>query len=222
MTTATLPASEPTAEPVTAAAPAEPIDRFADRTVGRALAAFDLTATHDVKVRPGPGRTVARVVVTPPAASALSIRRWGQVVTGLQAVADAAAVEAGHPEGSVEVVLPEHASAHAAGAVEDHGLVAAARVAAEQAVARGKAFALGPLSAVERRLVHQALGEVRDVWTQSEGEGIFRRLWVIPRAMMTARPPAPTAPSPAMAPAIVPAPVDADADDSDEPADDAG
>ncbi len=38
---------------------------------------------------------------------------------------------------------------------------------------------LEPLNPFERRLVHSALNEVNDVITQSEGEGIFKRIRVI-------------------------------------------
>jgi predicted RNA-binding protein Jag len=37
------------------------------------------------------------------------------------------------------------------------------------------------MSPAERRVLHEALGEVPEVWAQSDGEGVMRRLWVMPR-----------------------------------------
>jgi spoIIIJ-associated protein len=51
---------------------------------------------------------------------------------------------------------------------------------AEVALRTGKALAVGPMSARDRRAVHLALVEVDGVTTRSEGEGIFRQLLVIP------------------------------------------
>jgi spoIIIJ-associated protein len=48
------------------------------------------------------------------------------------------------------------------------------------AVRTGKALAVSPMSARDRRAVHLALVEVEGVSTRSEGEGIFRQLLVIP------------------------------------------
>ena len=44
----------------------------------------------------------------------------------------------------------------------------------------GRAVAIAPMSARERRLVHLALLEVAGVATRSEGEGLFRQLVVLP------------------------------------------
>jgi len=44
----------------------------------------------------------------------------------------------------------------------------------------GKAVAIAPMSARERRLVHLALLEVPGVSTRSDGEGLFRQLVVLP------------------------------------------
>lgn len=64
---------------------------------------------------------------------------------------------------------------------EEAGLLEAARALARTAAQLGRAFALGPMSVQQRRAVHQALGEVPEVWTQSEGDGLQRRLWLVPR-----------------------------------------
>lgn len=55
----------------------------------------------------------------------------------------------------------------------------AARLAAS-AVKMGKVLAIAPISPRERRQIHVALVEQDAVTTQSEGEGIFRQLLIIP------------------------------------------
>jgi spoIIIJ-associated protein len=52
--------------------------------------------------------------------------------------------------------------------------------AAEEAVRTGREVALEPMSAAERRIVHEYLRDREDVETQSEGEGLDRRLVVSP------------------------------------------
>lgn len=44
----------------------------------------------------------------------------------------------------------------------------------------GKVLAIAPISARERRQIHLALVGVEGVHTQSEGEGIFRQLLIVP------------------------------------------
>jgi spoIIIJ-associated protein len=44
----------------------------------------------------------------------------------------------------------------------------------------GRALAIAPISARERRLIHLALVPVAGVSTRSEGEGIFRQLVILP------------------------------------------
>jgi spoIIIJ-associated protein len=45
-----------------------------------------------------------------------------------------------------------------------------------------KVLAIAPISPRERRQIHVALVEVEGISTRSEGEGIFRRLLIIPGA----------------------------------------
>lgn len=52
--------------------------------------------------------------------------------------------------------------------------------AADDAVRTGRAVALSPMGAAERRIVHEYLRDRGDVETQSEGEGADRRLVVSP------------------------------------------
>ena len=45
-----------------------------------------------------------------------------------------------------------------------------------------KVVKLGPLDARSRRIVHIELREMDGVTTRSEGEGVFRRVCIIPRS----------------------------------------
>lgn len=63
---------------------------------------------------------------------------------------------------------------------EDPELVAMAKRLAEKATAIGKPIAVGPMNARDRRQVHLALAGVPGIKTQSEGEGVARRLLIIP------------------------------------------
>lgn len=49
----------------------------------------------------------------------------------------------------------------------------------------GKVLAVAPISARERRLIHLALVDAEGVSTESEGEGIFRQLLIVPSAART-------------------------------------
>ena len=60
-------------------------------------------------------------------------------------------------------------------------LEAMARRGAEQASATGRAVALEPMTAVERRIVHESLKEDPEVETASEGTEPNRYVVVLPR-----------------------------------------
>jgi spoIIIJ-associated protein len=55
-----------------------------------------------------------------------------------------------------------------------------ARRAADNVRQTGRRITLNPMSARDRRIVHVALSEERGVTTQSQGEGSFRRVVVVP------------------------------------------
>jgi hypothetical protein len=92
--------------------------------------------------------------------------------------------------------LPVRAEGTATEFDEEAGLNDAARALARTAAQLGRAYALGPMSVQQRRSVHQALGEVPEVWTQSEGDGIQRRLWLVPRQVARKPEPAPRTSAP--------------------------
>ncbi len=110
-------------------------------------------------------------------------RRPVQVASALQTLLEAALSRQGYREG-VEVRLADQSPE---GLQESHGLMSAVRVVAAKAAQQGRAFALGPMSVGDRKQVHQALSDLGQVWTQSEGEGIFRRLWIVPRGLVSGR-----------------------------------
>lgn len=50
----------------------------------------------------------------------------------------------------------------------------------EEAVSTGKTLAVNPMSAHDRRVIHMALKEEPGVSTRSEGDGIYRRVLIVP------------------------------------------
>src|SRR5579862_4174498 len=67
----------------------------------------------------------------------------------------------------------------------------AATVAAEKVRRTGTPYEFTPMSSRERRIVHLALREEVDLHTESEGEGMRRRLVVYPKDYKPAGRPAP-------------------------------
>ena len=64
-----------------------------------------------------------------------------------------------------------------------------ARHAAEQVRATGRPILLAPMSPRDRRIVHLSLSDERGVSTHSEGEGVYRRVRIVPSG--ASRPPRP-------------------------------
>jgi len=62
----------------------------------------------------------------------------------------------------------------------DDGLVSMAERQAKKAVQQGKVITLEPMSARDRRVIHLSLAKFPDVSTRSDGEGIRRRIQIIP------------------------------------------
>ncbi len=61
-------------------------------------------------------------------------------------------------------------------------LIELAQRLAEKAKRTRQAVEVDPMSAADRRVIHVALADVAGVTTQSEGEGIYRHLVIIPTA----------------------------------------
>ena len=54
---------------------------------------------------------------------------------------------------------------------------------AEQVTQKGEPFALEPMPAFDRRIIHLALADHPDVTTESSGEGEARRLVIVPKGL---------------------------------------
>lgn len=59
-------------------------------------------------------------------------------------------------------------------------LTARAKQLAEQVLAEGKEMPLDPMSAFERRIIHQAVSEIEGVTSESDGEGRERHIVIKP------------------------------------------
>lgn len=62
----------------------------------------------------------------------------------------------------------------------DKGLVSMARREAKRAVTEDKVVTLQPMSARDRRVIHLSLAKFEGVATASEGQGLSRRIQIIP------------------------------------------
>ncbi len=68
----------------------------------------------------------------------------------------------------------------------DIELASTARTFAEKAIAQQKILKLGPLDARARRIVHMTLKSFAGVTTESEGDGLFRRVQIKPTGLAEA------------------------------------
>ena len=157
------------------AAPA-PRDESGEATVARqflerTLAALGVVGT--VAVEEGDEAVTATVAGTD---LGVLIGRHGQMIDALQYLANAIAHRAVGDERRRIVIDAAGYRARRSATLE--GL---ARRGAEQASATGRPVALEPMSAVERRLVHEALKDDPEVETASEGAEPHRYVVVMPR-----------------------------------------
>jgi spoIIIJ-associated protein len=70
----------------------------------------------------------------------------------------------------------------------EDSLVDLAQRLAEKVVASGRPLPVEPMSAHDRRIVHMALVDHEGVTTESEGEGLFRRVVIFPKGADRAAP----------------------------------
>jgi spoIIIJ-associated protein len=104
------------------------------------------------------------------------IGRHGQMIDALQYLANAVAHRSVGDDRRRIVVDAAGYRARRSATLES-----LARRSAEQASATGRRVALEPMSAVERRLVHEALKDDPEVATESEGVDPHRYVVVVPR-----------------------------------------
>ncbi len=98
-------------------------------------------------------------------------------------VEKAATGQVDQAEGTPRKKLHMDSQGHRAKA--DVDLALAARHMAERAIAEQRTMKLGPLEPRARRVVHLTLKEMDGVLTKSEGEGVFRRVCIIPKVAPT-------------------------------------
>lgn len=163
---------------------AQDLETFVTRALSTAFDAFGIRCAAEILPRASGAREPLAIVLKPGEPDNLGPRRWTQLAQAVGTLVEAGLTQQGAAEMPVVVTLPEPAPGVPRASREAQGLEAAAQALAEAAQARGRAFALGPMGVGDRRLVHQALGDVPGVWTQSAGEGIYRRLWVVPRTKL--------------------------------------
>ena len=160
--------------PAPAAPPAEPEEgeaAVARELLERTLAALSVPGT--VSVEEGEDEVVA--TVSGPELGVL-IGRHGQMIDALQYLANAVAHRAAGEDRRRIVVDAAGYRARRSATLE-----ALARRSAEQASATGRRVELEPMSAVERRVVHEALKDDPEVSTESEGTEPHRYVVVVPR-----------------------------------------
>jgi spoIIIJ-associated protein len=145
--------------------------RFVREFVQRAIHAIGAEATLLVSERDG--RITAQCAG---ADVALLIGKHGQTIDALQYLANAMVRARG---GDAEIVVD--ASGYRARRTD--ALEKAARRAAERASATGRRVSLDPMTAVERKIVHEALKDDPEVETGSEGSEPNRYVVVVPRPL---------------------------------------
>jgi spoIIIJ-associated protein len=107
--------------------------------------------------------------------AAIAIGKKGVTLDALQLLCNRVARK--YPdEGRSSIVL----DAEGYRARREQSLENMARKLATQSVQEGTVITLDPLSARDRRVVHMALARFPGVTTRSEGEGLERRLQIIP------------------------------------------
>jgi spoIIIJ-associated protein len=107
--------------------------------------------------------------------SGLVIGKKGATLDALQYVVNRIVFKRPH-EGPMVIVDAEGYR----GRRED-SLVDLAQRLAEKVVKTGRPVPVEPMSAHDRRIVHMALAEHEGVSTESEGEGLFRRVVIFPK-----------------------------------------
>jgi spoIIIJ-associated protein len=106
----------------------------------------------------------------------LVIGKKGQTLDAIQYLVNRmAARDVGPGQGK-----PVHVDAEGYRSRRAESLVELAHRLAEKARRTGKPVEVDPMSPADRRVIHVALAEVEGLTTQSEGEGIYRHLVIIP------------------------------------------
>jgi spoIIIJ-associated protein len=125
----------------------------------------------DVKIREDDERIVLDVTGSD---AGRAIGKKGQTLDALQFLVNK--VVNRFPEGRRHVVVDsgDYRERH------DRSLLSMARREAKRAVEQGRTVTLQPMPARDRRLIHLSLAKMTGVTTKSNGEGIGRRIQIIP------------------------------------------
>jgi spoIIIJ-associated protein len=162
--------------PPAAAAPAPPSDEAGEAAAARELLERTLAALSvagSVSVEEGDDEVTATVSGSD---LGVLIGRHGQMIDALQYLANAIAHRTVGDDRRRIVIDAAGYRARRSATLESM-----ARRSAEQASATGRPVALEPMSAVERRLVHESLKDDPEVETASEGTEPHRYVVVLPR-----------------------------------------
>jgi spoIIIJ-associated protein len=109
------------------------------------------------------------------------VARELELLDAIEHLVEKAAIGQGQlAEGAAKKKVNLDANGHRAKA--DVDLAHSARQMAERAIEEDRVFKLGPLDPRARRVVHMTLKEFPGVVTKSEGEGVFRRVCIIPKS----------------------------------------
>lgn len=158
--------SDPTAE---SGLPQEPADRVV-AVIDRVLDELELDA--DVEVTEGDEEILAEIDGSDDLG--ILIGRRGQTLDALQLICYRAAYQGRSERKRVTVDAAGYRDRRRDLLTEE------AEIAAERAIRNGESVRLEPMSASERRMVHQVLKDRSDVETFSEGDDPERRVVVAP------------------------------------------
>jgi spoIIIJ-associated protein len=160
--------------------PGEPGDGKAQESADALDAIFErMDLDVDVDIREDGERVV--LDVTGPDAGRV-IGKKGQTLDALQFLLNK--IVNRFPDGRRHVIVDsgDYRDRH------DKGLVTLAEREAQRAVTEGMVVTLEPMSARDRRVIHLSLAKFEGVTTASQGEGMQRRIQIIPAgASMTQR-----------------------------------
>ncbi len=158
--------------PASSGKPVNPEDGKAEEAIevlDGMLARMDLDT--EIAVRENDERVV--LDITGPD-SGRAIGRKGQTLDALQFLVNK--VVNRFPSGRRHIVVDsgDYRDRH------DKGLVSLAKRQAKRAVQQGRVITLEPMNARDRRVIHLSLAKFPGVTTKSDGEGLGRRIQIIP------------------------------------------
>jgi spoIIIJ-associated protein len=145
----------------------------AKEVTGEILRLMGVEATIETKEE---GENIAMAIAPGKGGEEVGLREGHRsaVLEALQVVVNRAVNRANEPRKFITLDVGDFRES------TDPELMAMAKRLAEKVLAIGKPVAVGPMNARDRRQVHLALAGMPGIKTHSEGEGIARRLLIIP------------------------------------------